>query len=188
MVRLGWKTVSRRDASDWIVVGIRGVFALLFGAAALAWPGIYLRVLVLLFAGFLFLSGLSLVGLVIRRWKQRSAWFDVVKGALEIALAVVVALWPGVTAVVLLYVIGAWALATGLLEFLTAVRWRAALADKLLIAAAGLVSVGFGLFLVLRPAAGAVTVAWLIGIYALFVGASYVFRAYRLKRCERLRL
>jgi len=73
---------------------------------------------------------------------------------------------------------------TGLLEILTAVRWRAALQDTLFVVAAGLVSIGFAVFLILRPAAGAVTVAWLIGIYALFVGASHVLRAYRLRKAR----
>jgi uncharacterized membrane protein HdeD (DUF308 family) len=174
--------MAERPSRDWAAVGLRGIFAILLGVAALVWPGIYLRVLVMLFAGFLFFSGLASIAMAFRRRPARYAWFDIVKGFLEIALALIIVLLPGASMVVPVYIIAVWALFSGAAEIVLAVRWKIAPKFDLLMVAVALISIGFGIFLFLQPRAGVVLVSWLIGIYALVVGASYIFQAYRLRK------
>lgn len=94
--------------------------------------------------------------------------------------------WPGMTALVLLYLIAAWALITGVLEIGAALTTRSEVAHAGLLGLAGIVSVLFGLLLVVFPGVGALAVVWLIGVYSLVFGALLLGLAYRLRQAHRL--
>jgi uncharacterized membrane protein HdeD (DUF308 family) len=174
-------------ARHWWVMAVRGVAALLFGILALIWPQITLTVLVLLFGAYALVDGvLALVTAFSRagRATGRRPWL-IVEGVLGIAAGVVTFVWPQITAVALLALIAAWAVLTGVIEIIAAVRLRRELQGEWLLALSGALSVLFGVLIVLWPGAGALAVVWLIGVYAIVFAITLLMLAFRLRRLWR---
>jgi len=84
-------------------------------------------------------------------------------------------------AVVLLAWIAVWAILTGILEVVAAYRLREVLQGELLLALNGIVSVLFGLYLIVFPGAGAITIVWIIALWAIVSGAILLMLAFRLR-------
>jgi len=108
-------------------------------------------------------------------------WVMLLGGLLGIAVGVLTFLAPGVTALVLLFYIAIWAIATGVLQLVIAVRLRKEIRGELLLVLGGLASVLFGILLVVRPEAGALAVLWLIATYAVFFGVLLVMLALKVR-------
>jgi uncharacterized membrane protein HdeD (DUF308 family) len=105
---------------------------------------------------------------------------------LGIVAGIVAFVWPGLTALALLYLIGAWALITGIFELMAAYMLHRGGEQSWPLLLAGIVSVIFGLYLFVVPGAGALSVVWLIGIYALIFGVLLIGLAFRLHQTHRL--
>ena len=168
----------------WWAVALRGALAVVFGVLALIWPDITLRALVLLFGFYALVDGLlALAALLLggRLVGQRRGWL-VVEGVAGIAAGVFTFLWPGITALVLLYLIAVWAVATGVLEVAVAVYLRRELRGEWLLVLGGIASMAFGVLLAVRPGEGAIAVVWVLGVYALVFGAALVALGVRLRR------
>jgi len=170
----------------WWAVVLRGAAAILFGIMALIWPDITVIVLVALFGAYALVDGvISLTSAISgRRGRGRRGWL-IFEGIASILLGVLTFLWPDITALVLLWVIAVWALATGVLEIAAAVRLRREIQGEWLLALGGILSVLFGILLIVWPAAGALAVIFLIGIYAIVFGAALVGLGLRLRRIRR---
>ena len=93
------------------------------------------------------------------------------QGVLGIAVGIVTLVWPGITAIVLLALIAAWAFLTGIVEIAAAIRLRKEMEDEWVLLLSGVASVIFGIILVARPRIGALAVVTVIGIYAIIGGA-----------------
>ena len=106
----------------------------------------------------------------------------ILNGLAGIAIGVLTLLWPGITALVLLYFIAAWAILTGVFEIAAAIRLRREIEGEWLLALAGITSVIFGILLVALPGPGALALTWLIGAYALVFGILMLVLAFRLRR------
>lgn len=169
-------------ARHWWVLAVRGVFAILFGVVAWVWPGITVVVLVVLFGAYALVDGLIAVTQAVRGTSGAPRGMLLLAGAAGIALGIVALAWPGITAFVLLMLIAAWAVATGVLEIVAAIALRRELQGEWAYALTGAVSVLFGILLFVWPASGAVAVAWLIGLFAILFGAAMVGAAFRLRR------
>jgi uncharacterized membrane protein HdeD (DUF308 family) len=171
-----------RLARRWWLLALRGVVAILFGLAALVWPGITLAVLVWLFGAYALVDGVFAVGAAVRaRGEQPHWWGLLLEGVAGIAAGVVTLLWPGLTAIVLLYLIAAWAIVTGILEIVAAVQLRREIANEVWLALSGLLSVLFGLAVAIWPGAGALALIWLIGAYAVVFSVLLLALAVRLR-------
>jgi uncharacterized membrane protein HdeD (DUF308 family) len=103
------------------------------------------------------------------------------QGLVGVAAGVVTLLWPGITALALLYVIAAWALITGALAVAAAIRLRKAITGEWLLALSGIASIGLGVVLILFPGAGALAVVLWIGAYAFVSGALLIALGLRLR-------
>jgi uncharacterized membrane protein HdeD (DUF308 family) len=166
----------------WWVPALRGVIAILFGIAALAWPGLTLLVLVSLFAAYALLSGIAaIVGAVKNRRADDHWWLMLLIGLVGVGAAIVTWIRPGMTALVLVLVMGANALLTGMLDIVTAIRLRREIHDEWLLGLSGLAAVIFGVLVFLFPAAGALALVWLISLYAVVTGVLLLGVAYRLR-------
>jgi uncharacterized membrane protein HdeD (DUF308 family) len=169
-------------AKNWWSLVIRGIVAILMGVAAFVWPGVTLAALVLLFGAYALLDGIvSMIGAV-RAVEAHQRWGALVfEGVAGIAAAVITVLWPAITAFALVCIIAAWAILTGILEIAAAIRLRKHVAGEWLLALTGLVSVAFGMLLLVAPVAGVLAIALWVGIYLLVFGVLLVALGIRLK-------
>lgn len=169
-------------ARNWWLLLVRGVLAIIFGVLAFAWPGLTLAVLVLLFGAYALVDGIfALVTGLVRIGRQERWWLMVLEGIAGIVAGLITFFYPGMTAVLLLYFIAAWALVTGVLEIVAAIRLRREIENEWWLGLAGVASVIFGILLFLQPAAGALAVVWLIGGYAILFGVLLIFLAFRVR-------
>jgi uncharacterized membrane protein HdeD (DUF308 family) len=169
-------------ARNWGWVALRGVAALLFGLLTLLNPGITLAVLVLFFGAYALADGVLRVFSAIANRRGEPHWVALLVGGLaSIVVGVGTFLMPGVTAIVLLYFIAAWAIVTGAAEIATAIRLRKVMTGEWLLALAGVLSVLFGVLLIARPGVGALAVVLWIGAYAIVFGIMLIALALRLR-------
>jgi uncharacterized membrane protein HdeD (DUF308 family) len=167
---------------NWNMFLVRGILAILFGIVTLVVPGITLVVLVALFAGYALVDGVVLSIIAIKARKINSDWWlMLLTGLASIAAGVVTVVWPGITAATLFYLIVAWAIVTGILETIFAIRFRKEIEGEGLLVLDGVLSVAFGILLLAQPTAGALAVLWMIGIYAIAYGVMLVVLAFRLR-------
>jgi uncharacterized membrane protein HdeD (DUF308 family) len=164
----------------WIV--LRGVVAVLFGVLAIAWPGITLAALIIVWGAYALADGvLALVAAWRVRDQGRPFWALLIVGLLGIAAGVVTFLWPELTALTLLMIIAAWAVVVGVFQVVAAIRLRKLIAGEWLLGLTGILSVIFGIVVFARPQAGALAVVWMIGSYAIVFGALLIALGLRLK-------
>jgi len=158
-------------AGSWWSLVIRGLIAIACGLIALVWPGITLAALVILFGAYGLLDGVfALIGAV-RASRAHDRWATLLlEGISGIVIAAFTIMWPAITALALVYLIGAWALVTGALEIAAGVRLRKYIYREWLLALSGVVSIIFGIFIMALPLAGAIAIALYVGIYSLIFG------------------
>jgi len=171
---------SMLNRSWWLVV-LRGVVAIAFGVLTFVKPNISLASLVLLFGAFSFADGILRIGCAIAGdGDSESRWLLALAGLLGIAVGVLTLMAPDITAYALVIYVGAWALVTGALEIVAAIKLRGIIDNEWLLALAGLASIAFGILIMARPREGALTLLWLIGGYAIFFGVvllAFAFKA-----------
>jgi uncharacterized membrane protein HdeD (DUF308 family) len=175
-------------ARNWWLVLLRGIAGIVFGVLTFFAPGISLAALVLLFGAYAFADGiLALISAIRGRGEKERWWLVLLEGLVGIAAGIVTLLWPGITALVLLYVIAAWALVTGGLEIAAAIRLRKVITGEWLLVLSGIASVALGVILALFPGPGALALILWIGAYALVSGVLFVVLAFRLRSWGRSR-
>jgi uncharacterized membrane protein HdeD (DUF308 family) len=171
--------------TNWDLALLRGIMAILFGIATLVLPGGTLIVLVVLFGAYALIGGIITTVMAIKDRKVQSDWWLwLLQGLVSIGAGVVTFVWPGITAMGLLYLIVAWAIANGILEIMLAIELRKVIKGEWLLVLDGILSVAFGVVCMFLPAAGALSILGLIGIYAIVYGASMVVLALRLRKVE----
>jgi uncharacterized membrane protein HdeD (DUF308 family) len=169
-------------ARYWWLILLRGVLAVIFGAMALVWPGVTLFALLVLFGAFALIDGVfALVAAVGPLAAGRRVWLTL-HGVAGIAIAIITFAWPGVTAIVLLALIAAWAMVIGVMQVVAAVRLRREVRGEWLLGLGGILSVAVGIALLVWPASGAVALVLLIGAYAAVYGFGLVGLGLRLRR------
>ena len=167
-------------ARHWWVIGLRGLAAILFGVLAFVWPGMTLAVLVLLFGAYALVDGVLTLVAAFRGGVQHRIVM-LVEGVVSVLAGLAAFVWPGLTALVLLYIIAFWAIVTGGLEIVAAIRVRRAIRNELGLVIGGVLSVMFGVVLLIAPGAGALAVIFLIGAYAVVFGIALLGLAWRLR-------
>lgn len=172
-------------ARNWWALALRGVLAIVFGILAFVWPGVTLISLVLLFGAYALVDGVfAVITGFTSRGKNERWWAVLLEGIAGIVIGVLTFIWPGTTALVLLYFIAAWALITGALEIWAAIQLRNVITNEWSMILAGVASVIFGVLLIVFPGAGALSVIWLIGAYAIVSGILFLILAWRLRGAQ----
>jgi uncharacterized membrane protein HdeD (DUF308 family) len=167
---------------SWWMLALRGVIAILFGILALMWPGLTLLGLVALFAAYAILGGaISVIGALNNRKTDDNWWLSLLLGLVSIGAGIIAVVHPGLTAMVLVLVIGANALITGVLDIVAAVRLRRSIQGEWLLILSGIASIVFGVLVFLFPDAGALALVWLVSIYALVTGVLMLALSFRLR-------
>jgi uncharacterized membrane protein HdeD (DUF308 family) len=173
-------------AEHWWSPVLRGLLAIVVGIIALAMPGITLGALVLLFGAYALVDGIAAIIAAYRSSRAHERWGMLLfEGVVGIVTAAITAAWPAITALALVYLIGAWALVTGVLEIATAIRLRQYIAGEWLLALSGIASMLFGILVLAAPLAGAIAIALWVGIYALVFGVILVAFGLRLRSWQK---
>ena len=171
-------------ARHWWALALRGVFAVLFGLLTFFIPGITLLTLVLLFGAYAILDGIFDIVSAVRAPGHH--WPLILEGVVGIIIGILTFLWPGITTMVLLYLIAFWAIFTGILEIVAGIRLREVIANEWLLILMGVLSVLFGFLILIFPGAGALAIVIWIGAYALLFGIMLIALAFLLRRFRQL--
>lgn len=172
---------------NWWALALRGLAAILFGILAFAWPGITLFVLVIFFGAYLLVDGIFAIVAAVRAAGEEARWWLLlIEGILGVVAGLVAFFWPGLTALALLYLVAAWAIVTGIMEIVGAIRLRQEIVGEWALILSGVLSFIFGVLLVVIPArAGLLSLTWLIGIYAIAFGVIMLVLAFRVRGLAR---
>ena len=166
---------------NWWVFLLRGLTGILFGLITFFYPSISLVALVLVFGAYAFVDGVLAIVSAVRRHGEDRWWVVLLQGLAGIAAGLIAVFAPGITALVLLYLIAAWALVVGAFQIAAAIRLRKVINHEWVLILAGTASVLLGILLFLFPGPGALTVVLWIGAFALVSGVLLVVLAFRLR-------
>ena len=174
-------------AKWWWTLVVRGVIAIVFGLLAFVAPPFGIAMLVALFAAWALIDGVgSLIAGFRTRGQDRSWWIEILEGVVSIAAGIVALVMPGFAAEVLVLLIAVWSIVTGVIEIGLAIRLRRVLEGEVWLALAGVASILFGGLILLFPAAGALSLVWLLGSFAIAFGAFLIMLGWRLRDVDRL--
>lgn len=168
---------------NWWLLVLRGVLAILFGIIAFVVPGVAWWSLILLFGTYATLDGVfaMMTGLIGSKFSPRW-WMFLLEGLINLTAGVIALLRPDLASVVLVLVIALWAISTGILEIVAAVRLRREITNEWMLGFGGFVSFALGVLLFFQPAAGSVIITLMIGLYALVFGILLVVLGLRLRK------
>ena len=170
-------------AANWWSFVLRGVLAVLFGLIAWLMPHIALGALILLFGAYAIVDGIfNIVAAFRRTGDDRAPWWALlVSGIVSLIAGFVAFFYPGLTALALVFVIAGWAIATGVMSIVAAVRLRRQIEGEWLLALSGALSVVFGVLAAIFPGAGALAILIWIGAYAIVFGITLIVLGLRLR-------
>ena len=169
-------------AASWMLI-LRGAFAILFGLLAIAWPDLTLILFVAMFAAYTLVAGFAAVAAAfVRRHGDRQWWLLLLLGIVSLGAGVYALVYPALTALVLVLVIGVNAVLTGALDIALAVRLRRALRSMWPLVLSGIVSLLFGALVLAAPGSGALAMVWLISLYAVLTGVLLLGQGLRIRR------
>lgn len=168
---------------NWWVFVLRGVLAVLFGVFTFINPAVSLASLILVYGAYALIDGVTAAigAFTNRRQGSGFPWSVLLIGLIGIATGVVTFMYPGLTALVLLYFIAAWFIVRGIFEIVLAIQLRKEIEGEFWLGLAGLLSVLFGVLLFARPGVGALAVLWMIGIFAILMGIMFILLGFKLK-------
>jgi uncharacterized membrane protein HdeD (DUF308 family) len=167
---------------NWWLLLLRGIAAIVFGVLTFVWPGITLLTLVLFYGAFALVDGVLAIAAAIMGGQPAPRWWLAIVGLLGIAAGIVTFAWPGITALVLLLFIAGWAIAMGIFEIVGAIRLRKEIDNEWWLIASGVLSVLFGLVLIVQPQTGALALLFVIGAFAILHGITLVWLSLRLRK------
>ncbi|HWA74717.1 MAG TPA: HdeD family acid-resistance protein [Polyangiaceae bacterium] len=171
---------------SWWSLVLRGLAGVAFGVLSFLAPSISLAALVLCFGAYAFVDGVFAIVLALRKPERGGRWWALLlQGIIGIAAGVATLFLPLVTALALVYLVATWAIVTGALEIVTAVRLRKIIEGEWLLGLTGLLSVALGVSLALFPGPGALALVIWIGAYAVLSGAILITLGIRARSWQR---
>lgn len=168
-------------SGNWWALLFRGIAAVLFGLAALFWPEPTLFALIILYGAYALVDGVFALVAGIRAGQGQRRRLLLAEGALSVVAGLIVLAWPGISALVMLYVIAFWAVIGGVLRIIAAASLRREIDNEWMMALSGALSLVLGVALAVLPGVGLLSLVWLIGVFALGVGATLIFLALRVR-------
>jgi uncharacterized membrane protein HdeD (DUF308 family) len=172
--------MSHVYGKSWWSLLLRGIAALVFGILAIAHPAGVLSVLVTLIGVFILVVGaIAVIGALMHRGDSRRWLMALIPGVAGVVIGLIMMVYPALTVAVIVYLIAVWALVHGIIEIYNAVRMRRDLAGERLPIVIGVISVVFGIILLVYPIEAAATVVWLLGLFLLVIGVLWVISGFR---------
>ena len=176
------QNIAQLLAQNWWAFAIRGVLGVIFGLIAIFQPGVTMLSLVLVFSAYAFVDGIFAIIGSVRAARQHQRWgLLVLEGIVNIIAAAIAFLWPAITVVSFVFVVGTWAILSGGLMLSAALRLNVD-HGRLWLVLGGLASVIYGALLVFAPFIGALVLTWWLGAYAMMFGFALIAAAIELKK------
>ncbi len=160
----------------------RGILAVIIGVIALAWPSVTVLALVILFAVYAFIAAGLQAARAFSSAKAGPVFGHLLLGLADLAAGVIALAWPGPTALVLVLIVGVWAVIAGLAEFFAAFQSGEPAGTRAMLILGGLATTAFGVVLCARPGIGAVTLALLFALFNLIAGTWMLGHGIELRR------
>lgn len=179
--------MQRAFTNNIRLFALSGLAAIAFGVLVLIWPGLTWVALLALFGATAFvIGGFSLAAGLNLLAEHQTDWVPyILEGAASIAVGAVTFLWPGWTALTIVYLIAFWAVATGIFEVIIGLEFGGKFKGEWMLAVSGLLSMAFGTLVAIYPRSGALAIVWIIGLYAILDGLTRLYASYRLGRIEK---
>ena len=171
--------MRRLLAEFWWAFLLRGILAVILGVAAIMWPGKTLELLIFIMGVYFFADGIVIIFTAFGN--KEEWWMLLIEGIISMLFGVVIFFLPGVTTLILLYLIAMWALFTGIFELITIFRLPRGHSGFYSLAIMGVLSILLAILLIAFPGEGALAAIWLIGIYAVLFGISTVIFGLKLR-------
>jgi uncharacterized membrane protein HdeD (DUF308 family) len=177
----------RSLADNWWLLLLRGLAAVAFGVMAFFWPGLTLITLTWLWGAYTLSDGVIAISAAFNASGDAAGprWWLGLSGGVSILAGVVTFLYTGMTTLVLLMFIAAWAVIIGATQIWGAIALRRVLQHEWLLILNGALSIAFGVILMTQPGAGALALVWMIAWYAILFGCLYIALAFRLRKYKR---
>ena len=173
--------MSQLLAQNWWALALRGVFAIIFALIAFFVPGATILSLVLFFSAYMLVDGVFGIVSGIRAASNNQRWgLLILEGILNILVGIIAFMMPGLTVLFFVTLMAVWSLITGVLMIVAAFKLNPEYGRGWLIFS-GIVSVLFGIALLIAPLVGAVVLTWWLGAYALVFGIGLLVLAFKLK-------
>jgi uncharacterized membrane protein HdeD (DUF308 family) len=172
--------VLAKAGTIWV---IRGIASVVFGVLTLLSPGASIAALVLLYGAYALADGAILLGFAFRPYAPKVHY--IVSGLLSIVAGALTFMFPGLTAVSLYLLIGAWAVGTGLVELAIALAIRKGPVKVGGLVLAGVLSVACGVALIALPVAGIMALVSFVAAYAIANGAFLIGNGIRIHNFDR---
>lgn len=159
----------------WESMVLRGVAGILFGIAAVFWPGLTLVTLVYIFSIYILVSGVISIVDAIRTLTNKGSWvWKMLVGFAELGVGVYLVRNPGVSFATLILVIGLVLIARGVLEVVMTMLEDGSATEKTLMVISGALAVVVGIVILLQPESSGVAFVWILGLYALLTGPMWI--------------
>jgi uncharacterized membrane protein HdeD (DUF308 family) len=172
-------------AEIWWAIAARGVLAILFGLIALFLPGATMLSLVLVFSAYALVDGVFAIIAAVRAARSHERWaLLVLEGVVNMVTAAIAFLWPGITVIAFVLLVASWAILSGGLMLAAAFRLNID-HGRWWLTLGGIVSIIYGVLLVVAPMIGALVLTWWLGAYALIFGVALIALAFRLRAQRR---
>jgi uncharacterized membrane protein HdeD (DUF308 family) len=179
-------SIENQVSRYWWLVALRGVIAIILGILTFVWPGISLVVLIAFFGAYMFVDGIVALVQAVRFRHERDRWPALLtEGILGILVGLATYFWPGLTALAWVITIAAWAIVTGILEIVAAVRLRQIVQNEIFLLLSGVVSIVLGILFLFLPSIGLLTAVYFVGAYAIVYGVLLLSLAFRLRKGAR---
>jgi uncharacterized membrane protein HdeD (DUF308 family) len=163
-------------------MALRGALAIVIGVIALVWPRLTLLSVVWLWGSYALVDGVFAAFAAVRAAGHLQPWLMLLlRGVTGIAAGIIAFVWTRMTAIVLVYLIAAWAIVAGIFEIVATLRLRQVIEGEWLLGLSGALSILLGLLIIVMPGAGLLAWVWMIGVYALVCGVVLLALAFRLR-------
>lgn len=170
-------------SQNWWVVVLRGIAGIVFGIFAFTWPGVTLTTLVFLFGAYALIDGAFSLFAALVGWRHREdRWLLLLESFIGLWAGTILLRTPEMAATVLVLFIAVWAMASGMLRIVAAIRLRKEISGEVWMALSGTASVCFAFMLMLRPALGTLALVWIIAGFGLVLGVSLLMLGLELRR------
>jgi uncharacterized membrane protein HdeD (DUF308 family) len=176
------RNVGQTLVQNWWLFLLRGIFGIIFGCIALIFPGATILSLVIVFSAYMLVDGVTAIISAVRAIRRKEDRWGVLifEGLLNIAVGIAAFLWPGLTVVAFVWLIASWAIVTG--GLMTAAGFHLNIDHgRWWLILGGLLSLAYGVLLIITPLIGAVVLTWWLGAYALAFGIALVIFSFKLR-------